>query len=168
MTSLASFGVDTVTLDSRDPLGQAHKSITSPRLGPRNALDASTVLDLQASGELPTDFDVRHGNDKKIHELWVADVAAYAVGRALADHDPARLRLLAPHIQVREARVLPVAERGPDGVSHLPASNLNTFLDDFLAKARREKVMHQAPRTQGYKQKNCCQSISSGALSFWR
>jgi len=146
-TSLASFDVQSVTLDTRDPLGQAHKSITSPRLGPRNALDASTILDLQASGELPTGFDVRHGNDEKIHELWVADVVAYAIGRALADHNPTRLHLLAPHIQVREAQVLPVAERGPEGAKHIPASSLNAFLGIFLAEAKQIWEEEQANRS---------------------
>jgi len=136
VTALASFGVRTVTLDTRDPLGQAHKSITSPRLGPQNTLDARTVLDLQAAGELPDDLDVRHGDDKKIHELWIADTVVYAVSRALADHEPARLRSLASHIQIREARLLPIAERGPDGVKRAPASSLDVFLNEFLAAAK--------------------------------
>ena len=136
LTALSSFDIRNITLDTRDHLGQASKSITSPRLGPRNALDAATIQDLQLSGELPPDLYVCHGDDQMVHELWVPDVTAYAVGRALADHNPARLQWLAPHLNIREARILPVSERTVLDQKSTPITSLTFYLDTFTSQAK--------------------------------
>ena len=136
MVALVSgFGVSSVTMDSRDPLGRASESRT-PRRGSRNYEDFMTIEDLKAVGELPKDLEVSHGNDRLKQGLWIADVATYAVDRSLADRDPSRLQWIAPHLHMREALTLPVSERTDSGKQLSPATEMSSFLNDFVQQAR--------------------------------
>jgi len=124
-----------VTLDSRDPLGNASKSMAAKK-GSRNHKDLVTIEGLKSVGELPCDLDVFHGNDHSVHGLWIADVIAYAIGRCIADHDPHRLTRLAPRLEMEEARVLPVTERMVSGISISPRTNLTCILAMYMKEAR--------------------------------
>ena len=132
----SQFGVNHIVMDTRDHLGAATKSMTA-KPGSRNYRDLLTIRDLQNTGELPGDLRVVHANDQLMHELWIADVVSYAVGRSLADRDPSRLRLLEPHLQMREARILPVAQRTNGRLA--PDTGLTLLLTEYLAQARQEQ-----------------------------
>jgi len=129
----SSFGIRHIVMDTRDHLGVATKSM-SAKPGTRNYEDIRTIHDLQRVGELPEDLRVVHADDQRMHELWIADVVAYAVGRSLADRDPFRLQWLAPHLQMREARMLPVSQR-TDG-RWAPDTGLTSLLIDYIARAK--------------------------------
>jgi len=136
----SGFEVRHVTIDSRDPLGVATKSMTAKR-GTRNYEDLVTIRDLQTTGELPKDLKVFHANDRFVHQLWVADVAAYAIGRSLTDRDPGRLQWLAPHLQMKEAHLLPVSRRS-DGHLLTPETGLTSMLKAYIAQANAIRQFH--------------------------
>jgi len=138
VTLTSTFKVCAVTMDSRDPLGIATKSMTAKK-GSRNIEDIVTIEGLKTTGELPDDLNVFHANDEKVHGLWIADVATYAVGRSLASRDPSRLQWIAPHLYMREARILPVAERAKADQKFAPVTSLSFYLDAFVNQA---KAMH--------------------------
>ena len=136
LVSLAStYGVVSVTLDSRDALGNATKSMTA-RKGGRNIIDLRTVEDLKAVGELPETLKVYHANDKNVHQLWLPDIAAYAIGRCLADKDPARIRWVAPRLDMKEALLLPVGERTKVGQKFTSPTELTSDLQSYLYRAK--------------------------------
>ena len=139
LVSLAStYGVSSVTLDTRDPLGGVSKSMTAKK-GGRNIIDLRTVEDLKAVGELPESLKVYHANDEIVHQLWLPDIAAYAIGRCLADRDPARIRWIVPRLDMKEALLLPVAERSRLGQEFVPATKLTSDLQYYLARARTDQ-----------------------------
>lgn len=135
VTLSSAFDVSSVTMDSRDPLGISSKS-TIPRRGTRNFKDLATVRGLQAIGELPEDLAVSHANDRLINGLWIADVASYAVGSSLARRDPSRLQWIAPHLYMREARILPVSERKDTHQTTAPVTDLSFYLNAFVEQAK--------------------------------
>jgi hypothetical protein len=125
-----------LTLDTRDSLGGSTKS-SKPQPGGYNAIDAATLVGLKKAKELSPAVSVVHADDQRIHQLWIPDIVGYIVARSIARKEPSYMGILAPRVELREALVLPVAQRGP-GVSALQPTELGLELASHLSRAQLE------------------------------
>ncbi|MGD7708103.1 hypothetical protein [Microlunatus sp. Y2014] len=147
---LAQLAVDLVTrhqvgevvLDSRDG-----SSETKQRRGSQDALDIATLRELMGEGRLPRTLRVSHRQDRVHHPLWLADVGAYAVQRTLSTGDPTRLSRLASRMELREARVQPIAQR-EEGRPLLAPNGLELRLSELLTVAEQRAAARD--RELGY------------------
>jgi hypothetical protein len=119
-------------LDTRDNLGISAKSKTPKER--QNRIDFDTINALVKRKENPN-VDVAHGNDKVIHDLWIPDIASYAIATSIMRKDPARLEYIAAQLELMEACVLPVAQRKQVSITAHPPTALSEFLHQTMVEA---------------------------------
>jgi hypothetical protein len=113
-THLNRLGVTHLVLDNRD-IGfgyQLSKQATTKY--PKNAIDHTTLQGLIRVGELDPVMTIAHGTDQRVHQLWLPDLVAHAVNRALTYNDPDQLVWITHRLQLLDAHVLPVAQRSKE------------------------------------------------------
>ncbi|MDR0284247.1 MAG: hypothetical protein LBI33_05065 [Propionibacteriaceae bacterium] len=112
-------GVERMTLDTRDQLGASSTS-SKPQPGGDNANDMATLAAMRKAKELDPSTAVDHADDQRVHQLWIPDIVGYVVARSIAREEPGYMRILAPKVELREALVLPVAQRRPGAATLEP------------------------------------------------
>ncbi|MCL2783947.1 MAG: hypothetical protein FWD55_00640 [Propionibacteriaceae bacterium] len=126
-------GVKEFVLDTRDGSFQRSPGHNQEKLNDYH--DIHTIQGLIAAGDI-SEANLMHADDRRTHELWVADIAAFATSRALALGNPGRLRWLAHRLELREARVIPVDQRHPSSRRILSPSVFQLRLDEVKIQAR--------------------------------